>query len=686
VKPSPLERARELRRQGKLEQAAALCEGVLARHPRDADALFLAGSLDLEANRAARAAERLKLAVELRPDKAPYLTNLGIAYGVSGSLAEAENALRGALSVAPTFVPALHQLGIVLADLGRFDEAFGVLSQAISAEPKSFALRYTLVRALVRARRATEARTQFDAAIGFAPRAAEQCSRFAAELEQAGELRHAEALARRSTELAPALAAGFVALGRIQARLADDAAAVGSFERAAELEPELLPSFVEELGTSWLKLGCLERAVACRERALALAPDLPETASALLFLAPFRAGVSSDEILTSALRYNERYARPRHARRAPHPHDRAPERRLRVGYVSPNFRDHVQRLFVLPVFRHHDRSAVELVCYSSVKRPDSWTARLRATADAWHDVSRFDDAELSDKIRSDRIDVLVDLTLHMPGSRLLAFAERPAPVQIQWLAYPGTTGVDGIDYRITDPLLDPPEAPLPYSERSLRVSQSFWCYDPGSEDPPVTAPPAIEAGFVTFGCLNNFAKVNHDTLTRWARVCVEVPDARLVLLAPAGRAREFATGILGAHGVGAERIEFLERLGRDDYLATYRRIDIALDCLPYNGHTTTLDAFWMGVPVVTEIGTTIVGRAGMSMARHLGLDELVARDADEFVRIAVDLARAPRRLAALRRELRERLRRSPLMDAAGFTRELERAYRTAWREFCANAP
>jgi len=685
VKATAIERARALRAEGKLDQASALCEELIGRNPRDRDALFLAGTIDLESNRSARAAERLKSADELKPGSPPTLTNLGIAHGRLGALGAAEDALRRALQAAPGFAPASFHLGIVLCDLGRWDEALSLLSRAADAEPKSLTTQYTLVKALTRAGRPREAVARFDRAIMLAPKPAELCLSFALELERCGHLEQAEALACRSTELAPQAAAGFAGLGSIQALRQADGPAVAALERAVTLDPALAVPLAEKLGHSWFRLGCLDEALACRERALALEPRLPETESALVFLAPFREGVSASEQLRKARAFSDRYARVHHGSRRPHENDRSPERRLRVGYVSPDFRAHVQRCFVLPVFGAHDHAVIELVCYSSVKHPDGWTERIRAHAGEWHDVSGLDDGALAEKIRGDRIDVLVDLTMHMTSNRLLSFAARPAPVQISWLAYPGTTGLDGIDYRITDPVLDPPGTAHHYSERALSLSRTFWCYDPLTEEPAVGPLPLLATGHVTFGCLNNFVKVNQSTLALWARVLRELPDSRLVLFAPASPARDRARAALEREGVDSARVEFLERLKYRDFLAAYQRIDVALDCLPYNGHTTSLDAFWMGVPVVTQVGDTIVGRAGASMAQNLELEELVAHDADAFVSIATTLARSPDRLAELRRGLRARMKRSPLMDAAGFARELEHAYRVAWRAFCAGA-
>jgi protein O-GlcNAc transferase len=353
-----------------------------------------------------------------------------------------------------------------------------------------------------------------------------------------------------------------------------------------------------------------------------------------------------------------------------------------VGYVSPDFRDHAQRLFTFPLLREHDHEAFEIVCYSSTNPEDAWTERLRSHADVWRNVAALSANDLAALIRDDQVDVLVDLSMHMDGQRLKVFAQKPAPVQLAWLAYPGTTGVDGIDYRVTDPYLDPPGAPLPYSEQSLWLPHSFWCYDPDNEESEVSDLPALAAGHITFGCLNNFLKVNPGVFELWAGLLTQLPTSKFLLLAPSGRARATARRAFEAHGVDPERVDFVGLQWRKDYLASYHRIDVALDCVPYNGHTTSLDAFWMGVPIVTLVGNTVAGRAGLCQAYNLKLPELVAESRADFVQKAVALTRDLPRLAELRKQLRSRMRQSPLMDAPRFARDLEALYRAAWRSWC----
>jgi predicted O-linked N-acetylglucosamine transferase (SPINDLY family) len=270
--------------------------------------------------------------------------------------------------------------------------------------------------------------------------------------------------------------------------------------------------------------------------------------------------------------------------------------------------------------------------------------------------------------------------MHMANGRLGVFAHRPAPLQVTWLAYPGTTGAESIDFRLTDPHFDPPGTDDRYSERTARLPETFWCYQPRIAGLPVSELPAKKQGVVTFGCLNNFCKTNEPTFAIWARVLRAMPTARLMLLAPPGNARQRTRAIFQKEGVAPERIEFVDYQPRENYMKTYWRIDIALDTLPYNGHTTSLDAWWMGVPVVSLVGEMAAGRAGLSQARNLGLEELCAESVDDFCARTVALGSDVERLASLRATLRERIERSPLMDARRFAQNFEQTLQKLFRD------
>jgi protein O-GlcNAc transferase len=335
-----------------------------------------------------------------------------------------------------------------------------------------------------------------------------------------------------------------------------------------------------------------------------------------------------------------------------------------------------------PLMRNHDHQQFEIFCYAEMVRSDWVTRRLQTYADHWLDTRRLSDDDLARKIREDQIDILVDLKLHSADNRLLVFAQRPAPVQAEWLGYPDSSGLETIDYRLTDRYLEEESAPYSMPERRIFLPDCFWCYDPLTSEPMPGPLPALAAGYVTFGCLNNFTKLNDLTLGLWARILRATPHSRLLLLAPAGSARERVLEVLQRGGVDRGAVEFVGRQSRRDYLAAYRRIDVGLDTFPCNGHTTSLDASWMGVPSVTWIGRGPMGRATWTQLCNLGLPDFAARDADGYVALAVSVAADVRRLAVLREVLRSRLEQSPLMDGGRFTHAVESAFRRMWQTFC----
>jgi predicted O-linked N-acetylglucosamine transferase (SPINDLY family) len=440
---------------------------------------------------------------------------------------------------------------------------------------------------------------------------------------------------------------------------------------------------MSNLGVSLAAAGRVADGVNAIREAVSAGPDAILHGN-LLFTMAFDPLSTADAILTEARKFDVVHARPVAVPRPPR-NDRSPDRRLRIGYVSPDFRTHCQSLFTVPLFSHHDHASFEVFLYSGVGSPDAMTRRLAGHADHVRNLFGIDDRAAADRIRDDGIDILVDLTMHMSGGRPLVFARKPAPVQIAWLAYPGTTGLSAIDYRVTDPHLDPPEdGPGPYAEKPLRLRDTFWCYDPLAEGIDVGPLPAFARGHVTFGCLNNFSKTHAGVFELWARVLGEVRGSRLLVRAPAGQARDRLLHTLGRGGVTADRVEFADFLPRERYLETYRTIDVCLDTFPYGGHTTSLDSFWMGVPVVTLVGATVVGRAGLCQAMNLGLPELVARTREEYVQRAVALCSDLEGLSRMREGLRARMEASPLMDAPRFARNMEAAYRSAWRAWCAD--
>ncbi|MEO6602041.1 MAG: hypothetical protein ABIQ16_19330 [Polyangiaceae bacterium] len=438
-----------------------------------------------------------------------------------------------------------------------------------------------------------------------------------------------------------------------------------------------------QLGNSLDAHGEKALAIASFRRAVELDGSDHAAHSALIVAMLSSPDFCANDHYVEARAWAERHAAPLRGRLALPSNDKDPERRLRIGYVSPDFRSHVIRQFLVPLLEHHDQSALEIFLYSSVDRPDEATDWYRNFAgDNFRDIRQMDDVSAAKLVRSDRIDILVDLALHSSGGRLRIFACRPAPVQFSWLGYLGTTGLDTIDYRITDNVLDPRDGNLGlYSETCLHLPETLWCYSALDSTLEVNPLPALSAHRVTFGCQNAYRKLHPGVLALWGRVLGKVPGSRLFLHADE-HARERLQLNLAREGVEADRIEFGGRIPRLEYLMRYQRIDIGLDTFPFNGATTTLDAAWMGVPVVTWSGASPLQRAGASIMMNLGLPELVAPSEDAFVAAAVALASDLNRLSELRAGLRRRLATSPLGNIPVYARHVEAAYRTAWRRYC----
>ncbi|HJT79325.1 MAG TPA: tetratricopeptide repeat protein [Gemmataceae bacterium] len=488
---------------------------------------------------------------------------------------------------------------------------------------------------------------------------------------------------RQALRLDPGFADAHKYLGDALRRRAGTALdeAVACYREAIRLEPGDAEAYCK-LAAALGEMGMLDEAMTALRRACHLEPGSAQNHSRLLYCLHYHPDYSAEALNREHGYWNERHAEPLAAPARPFANDPDPGRRLRVGYVCSHFHNHPVGRFLLPLLEAHDRERFEVFCYASVTGiHDTWTARIRAHTDHWRDLVGVACEDQADLIRRDRIDILVDLDAHTGGNRLLTFARKPAPVQVTYLAYCSTTGLRAMDYRLTDPFLDPPGQPLHYAEESVWL-ETYWCYRPPEVLRPAGPPPAAASGQVTFGCLNNFCKVTPPALAAWRALLHAVPTARLLLHAKPGSHRDRVRGFFAEGGVDPGRVAFVGFGPPAEYFGHYRRIDVGLDPFPYGGGTTTCDALWMGVPVVSLAGGTAVSRAGLSLLSNVGLPELVARGPAEYVRIAAGLAADLPRLAALRAGLRDRMLRSPLTDAPRFARKIEAAFRAMWHRWC----
>lgn len=539
------------------------------------------------------------------------------------------------------------------------------------------------------------------------PAASEMFSSAVARFE-AGDFDGSRAAAEEVVRRDPRHDAGWNLLGALAVVMEQNELAVRQFERAIELQPHNA-EYLSNCGEACRRAGWMDDAVDhCRAaleadprhfgahynlslaliatceieqarmaltRALEIQPDARRARSALLFLLLHHPDADGPTLLAEHRAWNDRHAVAFTSRPARPRVDSSAGRRLRVGYVSADFRRHSSSYFLAPLFEHHDRDRFEVYCYSNTKKADDVTAQLRGYVSGWRDIVSLPDEDAASMIEHDRIDLLIDLSGHTADSRLLVFARKAAPVQLSYVGYPGTTGLSAMDYRVTDSHMDPPgTSEAFYVEKLLRLPHSIWCYRPPTPTPDVNELPALARGTVTFGSFHASAKVNNRVIELWARLLTRVPDAELLMAGvPAGETHNRLRERFAAHGVAESRIHIVGKTNFDDYWRLYHRIDIGLDSFPYNGGTTTCESLWMGVPVITLAGAFGVARAGASLLTSAGLAELVAASPEDYLDIAVRLAGDTDRLCRMRSGLRDRLRQSPLMDEAGFTRAFEKA-------------
>ena len=597
----------------------------------------------------------------------------------SGRLLGAEAACRKVLEERPTDARACHLLGMIAHDAGRHEEAVDLMRRSIRLAPSAVDFQCNLGALLGRVEQYEEAAGVLRAVLRRNPRHADAHNNLGVALERTG--RAAEALEhyRTAARLRPGnvealhhLANAARKLGKLAEAEAADRQAIA----ARPVESAAWRGLAETLG----ELGHQDEVIEAHRQAIAAAPNEAAEHSNLLFCLHYSPGASPAQRRVEARQWASRHTD--HIQQLPRPDNEPdPDRPLRVGYLSPDFRAHTIATLMEPILEGHDRRNVRVFCYSAVRTPDPVTRRLRALADEWRDVARTPDQTTAERIRHDRIDVLIELAGHMGGNRLAVLARRPAPVQVQ-LGYAGTTGMSQVDYRLTDWHCDPAGAEAHYTEELVRMPRCVWPYRPPDCAPPVGPLPSLEVGRITFGCLNKLIKVSDDAIALWSRILLAIPSSRLLLLAHSENARVLEQ--FAKHGVGPERLGAAARRTFQEYLALFNRMDVALDPLPYNGDTTTCDGLWMGVPLVTLAGDVFVSRRGVSHLSNVGLPELIASTPDEYVRIACELARDAGRLMDLRGSMRQRMRSSPLLDGRQYAGDVEAAYRDMWRRWCAS--
>lgn len=701
--PDPsLQLALQSHRAGDLPAAENLYRQILAAHPDHPDALHLLGIILHKKSQHDLAEQMITRAISLRPGWREAAYNLSLILNrkadllrSTGQLNQAIAAYRQAIQLKPDSPQILNTLGVALQEIGNLPDAITHYRQAIALLPSYPEAHNNLAVALREIGQLPASLAESRLAAALSPTSAAVLNNMGLTLLDLQQFSEAITAHRRALQLDPASAEGFVGLGNSLIAAGEIDPAIAAYHQAIAIKPQL-PGAHFNLGKAHIEAGDLPAAQSAFTRAFNLQPDHPSYEIALISTLYYQPNLPPEQIAQRHFQWDHHHAQPLRKLIQPHPNNNVPHRRLRIGYVSPDIRQHPVGRFILPLLEHHDRAQFEIFIYSDARTiaADPITTRAKASVDHWLDTLPLKHDALADQIRRDKIDILVDLAGHTTGSRLLTFARKPAPVQVTYLGYPGTTGLAVMDYRLTDPLADPVgRTEHLHSEKLCRLPRTAWCFAEmtGALIPaPAFAPtPVVDRGSVTFGSFNNLAKITPDMLQIWATLLHRVPASRLLLKAPAlaaasAKARIQQTMI--SHAIDPARLTLLGPTpSAQDHLATYHQIDIALDTFPYHGTTTTCEALWMGVPVITLAGQSHVSRVGVSLLNTIGCPDWIATTPEQYIDLAAALASRPDHLQHLRATLRQQLCASPLMDAKTFTTDIENAWRKMWQDYISNA-
>jgi len=633
-----------------LSRTQELCQQVLAAEPGNPAAYNILGMSAHASGDYSQAIAYYRQAINRNKNFPEYYFHLGLSLFAGHHFQEAISSFQKAIQLKPDFTDVYNDLGLALEKTGETAGAIDSYQQAIRLNPEHANAHLNLGELFRKLRDYTKAETHL----------------------------------REALRIRPDMAEAHNDLGNVFLDQGIISKAVECYDKAIRTNPGFSMAY-NNLGNALTKMGRPDKALKCYDNALLHNSNYSKAESNRLFTLHYSYGNDGPRLSAEHLSWGEKYA----GLPAPttYENNADPDRRLRIGYVSPDFSVHSVSFFFEPLLRTHDRSEFETFCYADVRIPDQMTERLRSLSDRWQETTCKDDDELFRLIQADRIDILVDLTGHTAGNRLSLFARKPAPVQATYLGYPNTTGLKTMDYRITDNLADP--AGLTdawHSEKLIRLPHGFLCYQPPANTPPVGPLPSLQSGKITFGSFNNLAKVTPEMIAAWSAILAAVPGSQIILKANAftdKEVRESFAELFQRNNITAGRIQLLADIpSLVEHLSLYNRIDTALDTFPYHGTTTTCEALWMGVPVITLGGRTHVSRVGVSVLSHVDLSECITGSVDEYIEKAVQLAGDIQKLQVLRAGLRDRMAESNITNAKRITRSLETAYRDMWVTWC----
>ncbi len=616
----------------------------------------------------------------------PQMFSAALEHHQAGRLERAETFYRRVLAAAPGHPDSLHLLGVLAHQRGRSGQALELIGKAIAAKGDNAVFHHNLGEVLRDGGRLDDAAVSYRRAVALTPDWAEAHNHLGVALQQSGQYEEAVACYRRALALDPNDPSAHNNLGVALQDLGDLAGAQESYRRALALDPDYTEA-ANNLGNALKEDGRVGEAVVVYRKILASHPEAVMVRSNLLFSSLCLPEVSLAEHAAEARRWDEVHAAPLRSRWPRHvarPGDR--DRPLRLGFISGDFRRHAAGFMAIPTIEGLAAAGYSVTCYSNTLTEDALTERFKAASSRWRPVVGLSDQAVAAQIRADGIDILVDISGHTAQNRLLTLALKPAPLQVTWVGYGVTTGLAAMDYWLADRHQVPDSAEPWYQEKIIRMPDSYICFEPPDEAPPVPPLPTLERGHITFGSFNFLSKITEEAVALWSRILHRVPTSRLLLKAVGfngAATQNILIQRFARHGICAERLEFLGGSSRERHLAAIASVDIALDSFPYSGGLTTLETLWMGVTAVVWPRETLCSRHSYGYLATLGLTDTVAADGDQYVERAVAWAGDPGRLAALRAGLRARMLASPLCDRAGFVAALEQAFHLIWERHCA---
>lgn len=633
-------------RAGKLDEAEQKYQLALATISGYPDAHFNLGNLYRRSNQFALAATHYRECLNGNPQHASAAYNFGLVYAAVGDMHAAVEMFRAVVRLEPGNADAYGRLGDAHVRCGQLNEGIAAFRKGVDLKPSDPRGLYNLGLALSNAGKSAEATECIQKALKLKPDYAEAHNALGLNLEFQGRK--------------------------------DDA--LFHYQKAVELKPDLADAW-SNLGTNLAEQGRCEEAINCLRESLTHRSDTPAIHSNLLLLLNYSSDLKPLDVAKEHFEWATKFATPvPDPLPLPHPHEST--RKMRVGYISSDYRNHTVANFIELLLTHHDRNRVEVYAYASILRPDDTTEKLRKLADHWRPIGGLPDGQAYEMIRKDQLDVLIELNGHTAGNRLTLLAQRPAPIQLTLFGYPNTTGMAAVDYRITDAVSDPVGTTEELSvERLLRLPEVPWAYVPPDLNIPVTPLPSSEKKQFTFGCLNNSAKISDACLNTWIKLIQSIPGTKLMLLA--GQSQAGSKRLMDRFtkaGILRERIEMVMRLPREKYFEAYQQFDISLDPFPYNGGVTTGDSLWMGVPVLTVAGPSYVSRQGVMVNTTLGLNDFTADSPETLIALAKSWTQRRPELAEIRANLRQRLLASALADGPRYVRNLEAALRDVWEQ------